>query len=75
MNNPDAALEEMRRAIDDLGASGVQVYSNAAGKPLDGPEFKVLGKNPLGEMTLASPAVAGGGLFIRTASNLYRIAR
>jgi outer membrane protein assembly factor BamB len=38
-----------------------------------GPEFKVLGKNPLGEMTLASPAVAGGGLFIRTASNLYRI--
>ncbi len=40
-----------------------------------GPEFKVLGKNSLGEMTLASPAVAGGGVFIRTVSNLYRIAR
>jgi predicted TIM-barrel fold metal-dependent hydrolase len=39
MNNPDAALEEMRRAIDDLGASGVQVYTNVAGKPLDAPEF------------------------------------
>jgi hypothetical protein len=40
-----------------------------------GPEFKVLGKNTLGEMTLASPAVARGSLFIRTVSNLYRIAR
>ena len=39
MNNPDAALAEMRRAIDHLGASGVQVYTNAAGKPLDAPEF------------------------------------
>jgi len=39
MNNPDAALAEMQRAIDDLGAFGVQVYSNAAGKPLDAPEF------------------------------------
>jgi uncharacterized protein len=39
MNNPDAALAEMRRAIDQLGASGVQVYTNAAGKPLDAPEF------------------------------------
>jgi len=39
MNNPDAAVAEMRRAIDQLGASGVQVYTNAAGKPLDAPEF------------------------------------
>jgi predicted TIM-barrel fold metal-dependent hydrolase len=39
MNNPDAALREMERSIDQLGAFGVQVYSNAAGKPLDAPEF------------------------------------
>jgi len=39
MNNPDAALAEMRRAIDQLGAFGVQVYTSAAGKPLDAPEF------------------------------------
>ena len=39
MNNPDAALAEMRRAIDQLGAFGVQVYTNAAGKPLDAPEL------------------------------------
>ena len=37
MNNPDAALREMERSIDQLGAFGVQVYSNAAGKPLDAP--------------------------------------
>lgn len=39
-----------------------------------GPEFKVLGRNALGEMTLASPAVASGSLIIRTATRLYRIA-
>jgi outer membrane protein assembly factor BamB len=40
-----------------------------------GPEFRLLGRNSLGEMTLASPAVAGGSLFIRTATKLYRIAK
>jgi outer membrane protein assembly factor BamB len=40
-----------------------------------GPEFKVLGKNSLGEMALASPAVAHGGLLIRTVSSLYRIVK
>jgi hypothetical protein len=38
-----------------------------------GDEFKVLGRNPLDEMVLATPAVAGGSLFIRTQSKLYRI--
>jgi outer membrane protein assembly factor BamB len=40
-----------------------------------GPEFKVLGKNSLNEMTLASPAISGGSLIVRTASKLYRIGR
>jgi outer membrane protein assembly factor BamB len=40
-----------------------------------GPEFKVLGKNTLDEMALASPAIAGGRLLIRTASNLYAFKR
>lgn len=39
-----------------------------------GAEFKVLRKNPLAEMSLATPAVAKGSLFIRTAGHLYRIA-
>jgi outer membrane protein assembly factor BamB len=38
-----------------------------------GPEFKVLGKNPLDEIALATPAVAQGSLLVRTASKLYRI--
>ena len=40
-----------------------------------GPEFKLLGKNPLDEMVLATPAVARSSLIIRTQSKLYRIAR
>lgn len=38
-----------------------------------GPSFKVVGRNALDEMTLATPAIAHGSLFIRTASQLYRI--
>lgn len=38
-----------------------------------GPEFKVLGKNNLEEMSLATPAIAGNSLFIRTFSKLYCI--
>ena len=39
-----------------------------------GPEFEVLGVNPLGEFAMATPAIAHRSLFIRTASRLYRIA-
>jgi len=38
-----------------------------------GPEFKVLGKNSLNEMSLATPAVSDDSLIIRTASKLFRI--
>jgi outer membrane protein assembly factor BamB len=37
-----------------------------------GPEFKILGRNPLDEMSMATPAVANGSLIIRTANTLYR---
>jgi aminocarboxymuconate-semialdehyde decarboxylase len=40
MNNPDAALIEIDRAIDQLGATGVQIYTNVAGRPLDEPEYQ-----------------------------------
>ena len=39
MNNPPAAEKELERAVTQLGALGVQIFSNAAGKPLDAPEF------------------------------------
>jgi outer membrane protein assembly factor BamB len=38
-----------------------------------GPTFKVVGQNPLDEFTLATPAIANGSLFIRTATRLYRV--
>jgi outer membrane protein assembly factor BamB len=40
-----------------------------------GPEFKVIGKNSLEEMCMATPAIARGSLIIRTATKLYRIAK
>jgi outer membrane protein assembly factor BamB len=40
-----------------------------------GPEYKLLGKNSLDEMCMATPALVGGSLILRTASKLYRIAR
>ena len=40
-----------------------------------GPDFAVLGKNVLGEMALASPAIVGRTLLLRTASHLYAIRR
>ncbi len=39
MNNVPAALEEMDRAIEKLGARGVQICTNVNGRPLDEPEF------------------------------------
>jgi aminocarboxymuconate-semialdehyde decarboxylase len=39
MNNPDAAVREIDRAIGELGACGVQIFSNVNGRPLDAPEY------------------------------------
>jgi outer membrane protein assembly factor BamB len=36
-----------------------------------GKDFKVLGRNRLGEMCMASPALAGGNLFLRTQTKLW----
>jgi len=38
-----------------------------------GPKFKILGKNKLNEMCLASPAIVGKSLLIRTMTKLYKI--
>ncbi|HCQ98403.1 MAG TPA: serine/threonine protein kinase [Acidobacteria bacterium] len=40
-----------------------------------GPEFEILHKNSLDEMSLATPAVAQGSVVLRTQSKLYRITR
>jgi aminocarboxymuconate-semialdehyde decarboxylase len=40
MNDVDGALREMDRAVNDLGALGVQIYTNVLGRPLDDPMFE-----------------------------------
>lgn len=42
MNNPEAILHEIDRAITELGATGIQIFSNVNGRPLDEPEFRPL---------------------------------
>ena len=39
MNNVPEALKEMDRAINQLGARGVQILTSVNGRPLDDPEF------------------------------------
>ena len=38
MNNPEETVKEATVATTELGACGVQIFSHAAGKPLDTPE-------------------------------------
>jgi predicted TIM-barrel fold metal-dependent hydrolase len=40
LSDVDTAMAETRRAIDELRAGGVQIFTNIAGRPLDGPEFR-----------------------------------
>jgi predicted TIM-barrel fold metal-dependent hydrolase len=42
MNNVEASLAEIDRAVGELGARGVQMFTNVAGKPLSAPEYRPL---------------------------------
>ena len=39
LNDPDASVKEIRRAVDELGARGFQICSNVQGKPITADEF------------------------------------
>src|SRR5262249_25593021 len=39
MSDPEAALVEAQRALHDLGACGIQVFTNVNGAPLTAPPF------------------------------------
>ncbi|MDR7567086.1 MAG: amidohydrolase family protein [Armatimonadota bacterium] len=39
MDDVEAAVREAERAVEELGATGVQIFTNMLGKPLDRPEF------------------------------------
>ncbi|SFH27416.1 aminocarboxymuconate-semialdehyde decarboxylase [Palleronia marisminoris] len=40
MSNTDALVAETRYNIEELGAVGMQIFTNVSGKPLDAPEFE-----------------------------------
>jgi len=42
MTDVEGSVAEARRAVKDLGARGVLLYTNVAGRPLDDPEFEPL---------------------------------
>ena len=42
MNAPDEIVAEAHRAVNDLGACGVQVFTNVNGQPLTAPEIRPL---------------------------------
>ena len=42
MNNMDAVLKEVDRAIIELGFRGIQITSNIMDKPIDSPKFEPL---------------------------------
>ena len=39
MTSPDEAVKEVTRSVTQLGAKGIQLYTNVVGKALDEPEF------------------------------------
>jgi uncharacterized protein len=42
LNDMDASMKEVDRAINDLHLKGIQIFTNIAGKPVDAPEFAPL---------------------------------
>jgi uncharacterized protein len=39
LGDPGAAMQELHRAVRELGARGIQLFSNINGRPLDEPEY------------------------------------
>ena len=48
MNNVDACVREAERAVRELGAKGIQVFTNVLGKPLSAAEFRPLFRHMAG---------------------------
>ena len=40
-----------------------------------GPKFELLGKNSLGQLLMATPAISGGMMFVRAEKDLFAIGR
>jgi uncharacterized protein len=76
LDAPDAGVAEAERAINQLGALGVQIYTNVAGKPLDRPQYLPFWKkmNELGKPIWLHPA-RGASMpdYIDEKKSLYEI--
>jgi aminocarboxymuconate-semialdehyde decarboxylase len=40
MTDVEGSVQEARRAVEELGARGIQIFTNVAGRPLDDPAFE-----------------------------------
>jgi predicted TIM-barrel fold metal-dependent hydrolase len=76
LDSPDAGCAEAERAIKQLGALGVQIYTNVSGKPLDRPQYLPFWKkmNELGKPIWLHPA-RGANMpdYIDEKKSLYEI--
>ena len=61
------------QVVEKVTEPGMPVKTRASFVVEAGPNFRVLGKNSLDEMSLATPAVAGDSVYLRTLTQLYRI--
>jgi aminocarboxymuconate-semialdehyde decarboxylase len=69
-------VREAERAVNDLGALGVQIYTNINGKPLDAPEFEPFfaAMNRLGKPIWMHPARASNQPdYLSEKKSLYEI--
>jgi predicted TIM-barrel fold metal-dependent hydrolase len=75
LDSPDAGVAEAERAIK-MGALGVQIYTNVAGKPLDRPQYRPFWKkmNDIGKPIWLHPA-RGANMpdYIDEKKSLYEI--
>jgi aminocarboxymuconate-semialdehyde decarboxylase len=73
---PDAGVREAERAVKELGALGVQIYTNINGKPLDAPEFEPFfaAMHTLGKPIWMHPARAANHPdYVSETKSLYEI--
>ena len=63
----DAGVAEAKRAVKELGALGVQIYTNVNGKPLDRPAISAV----LGQMRTRHSGFDASGAWRRDAGLYY----
>ena len=76
-----AHARRLRAAVEGTDEDGesnrrtLKLSATQTGWTSPGPELKVLARNPLNVRVMATPAIARGSLFIRTAMHRVRIAK